>query len=60
LRMYDSIGCDTQMPSPEGESIGRWCRRYFGVGRRDGGLHTSVSINASDSARIPSRSTSRD
>jgi hypothetical protein len=24
------------------------------------GLHTSVSINASDSARIPSRSTSRD
>jgi hypothetical protein len=30
-----SIGCDTQMSLSEGESIGRWYRRYFGINRRD-------------------------
>jgi len=41
-----------------GESIGRWCRRYLGTGRRDERrLHDS--INASDSARILSHSSSK-
>src|SRR5580704_193435 len=30
-----SIGCDTQMSLSEGDSIGRWYRRYFGINRRD-------------------------
>jgi len=30
-----SIGCDTQMSLSEGDSIGRWYRRYFGITRRD-------------------------
>jgi hypothetical protein len=37
----------------EGESIGRWYRRYFGISRRDERVHTFVSINASRSVRTP-------
>jgi hypothetical protein len=34
----------------EGESIGQWYRRYFGISRRDERVDTSVSINASEGA----------